>query len=210
MKKLFAIIGLCCSLILCSCQNTTTTPTASTKVTASPVVTASNATATPTTPQATATPNTSSSHTIASYYPFNSNKKYTYEGSGNEYASYTVYTDYTTATRVQFRVDNGGTEMVKVMEISNGELKEIIDEKKEEPFKLSYSNKDYLYIVVGYGKQNSGGYSISVDDLYLTSNAIYINTNLIGPTKEDMVSQGVTYPYVVVKLEYREERVVFE
>jgi len=91
-----------------------------------------------------------------------------------------------------------------------GELKEIIDEKKEEPFKLSYSNKDYLYIVVGFGKQNSGGYSIAVDELYLSSNAIYIDTNLIGPTQDDMVSQGVTYPYVVVKLELRDERVVFE
>ncbi|MDF2942949.1 MAG: putative rane protein [Herbinix sp.] len=91
-----------------------------------------------------------------------------------------------------------------------GELKEIIDEKKEEPFKLSYSNKDYLYIVVGFGKQNSGGYSIAVDELYLTSNAIYIDTNLIGPSQDDMVSQGVTYPYVVVKLELRDERVVFE
>lgn len=91
-----------------------------------------------------------------------------------------------------------------------GELKEIIDEKKAEPFKLSYSNKDSLYIAVGYGKQNSGGYSISVDELYLTSNAIYINTNLIGPSEDDMVSQGVTYPYVVVKLEFMDERVVFE
>lgn len=91
-----------------------------------------------------------------------------------------------------------------------GELKEIIDEKKENPFKLSYSNKDYLYIVVGYGKQNSGGYSISVDDLYLTSNAIYMDTNLIGPTQDDMVTQGVTYPYVVVKLEFMDKSVVFE
>jgi hypothetical protein len=91
-----------------------------------------------------------------------------------------------------------------------GELKEIIDEKKEDPFKLSYSNKDNLYIVVGYGKQNSGGYSIAVDELYLTSNAIYIDTNLIGPSQEDMVSQGVTYPYVVVKLEFMDESVVFE
>ncbi len=91
-----------------------------------------------------------------------------------------------------------------------GELKEIIDEKKEEPFKLSYSNKDNLYIVVGYGKQNSGGYSISVDELYLTSNAIYINTTLIGPSQEDVTSQGVTHPYVVVKLEFREERIVFQ
>lgn len=91
-----------------------------------------------------------------------------------------------------------------------GELKEIIDEKKENPFKLTYSNKENMYIVVGYGTQNSGGYSITVNELYLTKNAIYINTNLIGPSKEDMVSQGVTYPYIVVKLEYREERVVFQ
>jgi hypothetical protein len=91
-----------------------------------------------------------------------------------------------------------------------GELKELIDEKKSEPFKLSYSNKDNLYIAVGYGKQNSGGYSISVDELYLTKNAIYIDTNLIGPSSDDVVAQGVTYPYVVVKLEYIDKRVVFE
>ncbi len=91
-----------------------------------------------------------------------------------------------------------------------GELKEIIDEKKENPFKLSYSNKDNLYIVVGYGKQNSGGYSISVEQLYLTSNAIYIDTNLIGPSKDDLVTQGVTYPYIVVKLEFLDKSVVFQ
>ncbi len=91
-----------------------------------------------------------------------------------------------------------------------GELKEIIDEKMEEPFRLSYRNKDNLYIVRGYGKQNSGGFSISVDELYLTSDAIHIKTTLIGPSQEDVVSQGVTYPYVVVKLEFREEKIEFQ
>lgn len=91
-----------------------------------------------------------------------------------------------------------------------GELKEIIDEKKEEPFKLSYTNKDNLYIVVGYGKQNSGGYSIAVDQLYLTKNAVYLDTNLIGPSQSDVTAQGITYPYVVVKLECRDEKIVFE
>ena len=91
-----------------------------------------------------------------------------------------------------------------------GELKEIIDGKKENPFRLTYSNKDYLYIVVGYGQQNSGGYSIAVDELYLTSNAIYIDTNLVGPLKDDMAVQGVTYPYVVVKIELMDKNVVFE
>ncbi len=91
-----------------------------------------------------------------------------------------------------------------------GELKEIIDEKKENPFRLHYSNKDFLYIVVGYGKQNSGGYSIAVEELFLTDNAIYIDTNLIGPSQDDLVTHGVTYPYIVVKLEYLDKKIVFE
>jgi hypothetical protein len=91
-----------------------------------------------------------------------------------------------------------------------GELKEIIDEKREKPFRLHYSNKDLLYIVVGYGKQNNGGYSIAIEELFLTDNAIYIDTNLIGPSQDDMVTQGVSYPYIVVKLEYMDKKIVFD
>jgi hypothetical protein len=89
------------------------------------------------------------------------------------------------------------------------ELKTIIDEKKQQEFKLSYSDKEYKYIVVGYGEQKSGGYSISVDDLYLTDNAIYIDTNLEGPAKDAKVTPAHTYPYVVVKIEFIDKSVVF-
>jgi hypothetical protein len=89
------------------------------------------------------------------------------------------------------------------------QLMEIINEKKKEPFKMSYGNTDNLYIVVGYGEQPTGGYSISVDDLYLTSNAIYIDTNLLGPSEKEYVSNAITYPYVVVKTEFIDKRVVF-
>ena len=91
-----------------------------------------------------------------------------------------------------------------------GELKEIIDEKREKPFRLHYSNNDFLYIIVGYGKQNSGGYNIAVEELFLTDNAIYFDTNLIGPSQDDLVTQGVTYPYIVVKLKYMDKKIVFE
>lgn len=91
-----------------------------------------------------------------------------------------------------------------------GELKEIIDEKKEKPFRVHYTNKDNLYIVVGYGKQSSGGYSIAVEELFLSDNAVYFDTNLIGPSQDDLVTQGVTYPYIVVKLEYIDKKIVFE
>ncbi len=92
------------------------------------------------------------------------------------------------------------------------ELMQIIETKKEAPFKLKFTSTDneYLYIVVGYGAQNTGGYSISVDDLYLATNAIYIDTNLIGPKKDEEVSTALTYPYVVIKTPFMDESVVFQ
>lgn len=91
-------------------------------------------------------------------------------------------------------------------------LMETINEKKNEPLKMTYSDEseEYLYIVVGYGEKPTGGYSISVDDLYLAENAIYIDTNLIGPSEEDFVSNAATYPYVVIKMEYTDKRVLFD
>lgn len=90
------------------------------------------------------------------------------------------------------------------------ELIKIIDEKKENPFKLSYANSNYLYIVEGYGKQQTGGYSIQINELYETDNAIYIHTTLLGPSKDEQIEQAITYPYVVAKIEFLEKNVVFE
>ncbi|NLL72603.1 MAG: protease complex subunit PrcB family protein [Clostridiales bacterium] len=120
-------------------------------------------------------------------------------------------------TTVGCKGDEGEIKKLKDLEFTvvedadlPGELKEIIDEKKDKPFRMHYSNKDFLYIIVGYGKQNSGGYSVAVEELYLTDNAIYFDTNLIGPSQDDMVTQGVTYPYIVVKLEFIDKKIVFE
>jgi hypothetical protein len=60
--------------------------------------------------------------TIGDYYPFKENVKYVYEGQGNEYASYTVFVDFRTDDRCQLRINNGGTEMVKVLENKDGQL----------------------------------------------------------------------------------------
>lgn len=89
-------------------------------------------------------------------------------------------------------------------------LLKTIDEKKAEPFKLTFTTKgnEYLYIAVGYGAKNTGGYSIAVDDLFLSTNAIYVDTSLIGP-KKDAKTQVITYPYIVIKLEYIDKNVVF-
>ncbi len=90
------------------------------------------------------------------------------------------------------------------------ELEEMIDEKDEEPFKLTYADDGTLYIAVGYGKQPTSGYSIKVTELYETENAIYIHMNLIGPAKDEKILERATYPYIVVKTEFIDKNVVFE
>jgi len=95
-------------------------------------------------------------------------------------------------------------------EVIPKELKSIIDEKKAESFKLTYSDNDYLYICIGYGEQSSGGYSITVNELYLTEDAIYVNTELLGPAPEQISNQTPSTPYIVIKTEHLDETVIFE
>lgn len=89
------------------------------------------------------------------------------------------------------------------------ELYDILEEKKTESFKLTYEEDDRLYLCVGYGQQESGGYSIAVNDLYLTENAIYFDTSLIGPGPEEAKGE-VSYPYLTVQTKYLDKPVVFQ
>lgn len=88
------------------------------------------------------------------------------------------------------------------------ELGEILEEKKSEPFRLSYSDAGYLYLCIGYGKQVGGGYSITVDELYETENTICFGTTLIGPKEQEQTSVE-TYPYIVVKMEQIDKEIVY-
>lgn len=89
------------------------------------------------------------------------------------------------------------------------ELKKLIEEKKANEFKLSYSAEGYLYIVAGFGEKETGGYSVSVKALYLTENAIVMDSDLTGPGQEESVSRAPSYPYIVIRTEDRPESIVF-
>ena len=78
------------------------------------------------------------------------------------------------------------------------ELQNDIEEKKAADFKMTYKDSEFLYIVRGYGEQETGG------------NAIIFDTELIGPRKGETISKSPSYPYIVVKVELRDENVVFE
>ena len=90
------------------------------------------------------------------------------------------------------------------------ELVRILEEKQENEFKLTYEEEDSLYLCVGYGEQKTGGYSIAVKELYLSENAIYFDTNLIGPEKGETVAEAASYPCLIVKTEHVNKPVVFQ
>lgn len=89
-------------------------------------------------------------------------------------------------------------------------LQTILEEKRKGEFKLTYEEEEQLYLCIGYGEQKTGGYSIAVNELYLSENAIYFDTSLIGPNKEEQVANTVSYPCLVVRIEYVDKPVVFQ
>lgn len=90
------------------------------------------------------------------------------------------------------------------------ELMRMMEEKQGLPFKLTYADKGELYIAEGYGEKSTSGYSVVVKECFETKNAIYLHTNLLGPTKDEKIVEAKTYPHVVIKLELIEKNVVFQ
>lgn len=90
------------------------------------------------------------------------------------------------------------------------QLLELINEKKEKPFRMTYKTESTCYICQGFGTQDTSGYSIIVEDLFLGEDAIYIKNTLIGPAKNEAVYRTPTHPYIVVKVQFTDYDIVFE
>ena len=95
-------------------------------------------------------------------------------------------------------------------ELITPQLKELIAPKQKEPFSFSYQDGDALYLCIGYGKQETGGYSIAINELYLTENQIKVETTLLGPSSKENITNTPSYPYIVIKTENLDKEVVFE
>jgi hypothetical protein len=87
-------------------------------------------------------------------------------------------------------------------------LRDIIAEKADKPFQLSYTVGEDLYIAVGYGTQQSTGYSITVNEFYETKDSLVIYTSLIGPGSVENVTSTPSTPYIVIKTHNIEDKTI--
>lgn len=87
--------------------------------------------------------------------------------------------------------------------------RELIRERKEHIFYLTYQSGDDLYLIKGYGQQMTGGYSIQIKSLKASSSGIFLKTCLFGPEEAPQYSEP-SYPYIIVKIAYQDLPVEFE
>ena len=88
------------------------------------------------------------------------------------------------------------------------QLGKLIDEQKREAFHFTYTTGDFTYYVIGYGRQPGSGYKIKVKEFTQDQSHIYIDTTLIGVTKEHQ-RKGISYPYIILKSQFYEKDVIF-
>lgn len=122
-----------------------------------------------------------------------------------------------------FLLTLGGCRLVRIEEeertpvsytvVEPGELPDeaeaIVEEKKETEFQMTYQSGEELYLIRGYGRQMSGGYSIQVKELSASRSAVFFVTKLKGPSPEEQGGEP-SYPYIAVKMKYRELPVQFQ
>jgi hypothetical protein len=95
------------------------------------------------------------------------------------------------------------------------ELAEIIAEKINDSFTMSYSTNDYTYIVVGYGMHQRDGYVVELKDIFATDYACYVQCAIL--TEEYVKSmEGVricspasSAPYLVLRCRRLSKPVMF-
>lgn len=90
------------------------------------------------------------------------------------------------------------------------EIHRVAEEKKQEEFQMTYQDEDMLYLIQGYGIQSSGGYSIQVESVMENDTELHIKTKLLGPAGKKEEKEGISCPYIVIKVENRHKKVVFD
>lgn len=88
-------------------------------------------------------------------------------------------------------------------------VNEKIYKAKEKGFGFAYRDGDAMYIIFGFGKQNTGGYSIQVLAVKENENAVIIEAKLVAPQPEEVIAASPSYPYMILKTANVEKDVQF-
>lgn len=204
MTKFIKGITLIASMLfLFACAaNPVTTPAPTTPAPQTP---GAEAPTTPATPPAGGPAQQPGTTNLSDYYPLKANTIYIYEGMGNEYAAFDVNVDYLEGNKIQIRENNGGTELVKVIQVTADEVKTVFSRGEtyfRESFLTRTSEKEDILLkaplTVGTSwKQSDGntstitGVDVDVTVPLGTYKAIEVTTKAVGGDNISYYAKGV-------------------
>ena len=81
------------------------------------------------------------------------------------------------------------------------QLQELLEEKKKKSCTFTFTNSMYTYLVVCYGSRPYSGYSVRIEECSKTPEALYLRTQLIGPSAREPVVETETFPFLVLRCE---------
>lgn len=137
---------------------------------------------------------------IEDFFPLTANTKYTYDGEGNEFTSYTVYTDYINDNRIQTRTTNSGSEIVKIYELRNGELTELFS-RGETYFRENFTDREYSGGKTLLKEPIKEGVSWSTDENSITT-ITDISKEVVTPQGNIKAVEVTTENNYGIKIEY--------
>lgn len=132
--------------------------------------------------------------TVDRLYPFETDTYRVYEGKGNEFAGYDVYVDFMQSDRIQLRENNGGTEIVRVLEKKDGMVKEVIFEPEtyyKENFLSKEPNTDRILLMepiaagTTWMNDNETNTITAVDKEVVTPSGTYLAVEVTRVTKNE-------------------------
>ncbi len=112
---------------------------------------------------------------------------------------------------------NGGEQMqeniaFETVEMQNApkDVQTTVQQKWLEKSTFTIPSNDDLYIIITRGEMPTGGYSVSIDSIIKEGNEIVVSYFYTDPKKDDMVTQAITKPIVISKIEMTNTRVNFK
>ncbi len=79
------------------------------------------------------------------------------------------------------------------------ELIEAVKHKKG--YMLVTEDEEHAYLFIGSGEKPTGGYDIRIKSVMKAEDDTLISVKEISPGKDDMVTEALTYPYIIVKID---------
>ncbi len=141
---------------------------------------------------------------VEDYFPARENVRFTFEGIGNEYATYVSQPEFTAGNKLQTRVDNGGTIISKVYKWENGKLTRVLTTEeayvRENLLNAPEKESEVLLaepLVVGTaweaqgGQRSITGVSVSVTTLTGTYQALEVTTKGAQANTMDYYVKGI-------------------